>query len=116
MILSKKTWNVWNQKNQEKVLRDERLHREKIESEVASERERRQEQNLEVLRSRLSHAEAEAKEEFDYDSKNAAPFRLFGDIEESAKKIEAQEELRKKKEAADLLEKRRQGVAPWALG
>ena len=32
LVISRhKSWHVWNQDNQEKVLRDERIHREKME-------------------------------------------------------------------------------------
>lgn len=49
VILRHKKWNVWNQDNQEKVLKDERLAREEEQEKFEKERKRTQEKNLEIL-------------------------------------------------------------------
>lgn len=40
VILRHKSWNVWNQDNQEKVLRDERLNREQLEAESSTKKKK----------------------------------------------------------------------------
>lgn len=49
VILRHKKWNVWNQDNQEKVLKDERIAREEEQERHEKERKRTQEKNLEIL-------------------------------------------------------------------
>lgn len=49
VILRHKSWHVWNQDNQEKVLRDERLEKEAEEEKNVNEKRKLQEKNLEVL-------------------------------------------------------------------
>jgi hypothetical protein len=49
VILRHKSWNVWNQDNVEKVLRDERLHRETIEEESTNQRSSSQRKNWQSL-------------------------------------------------------------------
>lgn len=52
LVISRhKSWHVWNQDNQEKVLRDERLAREAEEEKNLNEKRRVQEKNLELLSS-----------------------------------------------------------------
>lgn len=49
VILRHKSWHVWNQDNQEKVLRDERLAREAEVEKKTEEKQKLQEKNLELL-------------------------------------------------------------------
>jgi hypothetical protein len=51
VILRHKSWNVWNQDNREKVLRDQRLHQEEVSRKVEQEKKNSQELNLEILKS-----------------------------------------------------------------
>jgi len=128
VILPKKSWNVWNRDNREKVLRDERLEREKEEAERNGERDRLHEQTLAALivRSAKQHvSEAkEAEEEDQPEGKGGGadteggivePFRLFGDLEDQARKKTYNEEHKKEKEKLEMQAKTRDGTAPWAL-
>ena len=119
VILRHKSWNVWNKDNQEKVLRDERLHREKLEAIEQQQRSKLQEQTIEELRIGQSPSSqdsttgnvssvAEAK---------VIPFRLFEDIERksSASKLGHQEFLKEEKER-EQRKRRKEGLNDWALG
>jgi hypothetical protein len=106
IILRHKTWNVWNRENIEKVKRDERLHREEIELKRENERKI----NSELILHRFHEDGDVAEGERDINQtreimKSKTPYE----------KIE-NEEYRKEKEEKELLEKRREGSAPWALG
>jgi hypothetical protein len=55
LVISRhKSWHVWNQDNQEKVLKDERLAREQEQENQEKERKRTQEKNLEILNGSVS--------------------------------------------------------------
>ena len=109
VILPKKSWNVWNQDNREKVKRDERLAREHQEALDKAEKERVQEHNVEQLLQAGATTAAAT-------STATEPFRLFGDLEEQSKKHAEMVAAKRLQEEKELLEKRRQGIAPWALG
>lgn len=111
VILPHKSWNVWNQDNREKVLRDERLHREAEEAKAAREKQLQQEQNLEQLRS--TGAENLTAVE---DSESVVPFRLFEDLEKKHFAALGNEDYLKEKAAKELAQKKREGIADWALG
>ena len=49
VILRHKKWNVWNQDNQERVLKDERLHKEKEEKRDKEQKKLLQEQQRQSL-------------------------------------------------------------------
>ena len=49
VILRHKKWNVWNQDNQERVLKDERLHKEKEEKRDKEQKRLLQEQQRQSL-------------------------------------------------------------------
>jgi hypothetical protein len=113
-ILVHKRWNVWNQDNQEKVLKDERLHREAIEKHAKDQQLLQQESDLEQLHNNINNIS-------DVDAiniKNNKPevFRLFGEIEDKINAELDNEEYRKEKEQKELLEKKKQGIDPWSLG
>mmetsp|Transcript_9453 Transcript_9453/g.10171 ORF Transcript_9453/g.10171 Transcript_9453/m.10171 type:complete len:186 (+) Transcript_9453:35-592(+) len=64
LVISRhKSWHVWNQDNQEKVLRDERLAREAEEEKNLNEKRRVQEKNLELLSSDPSSNQEREKDE-----------------------------------------------------
>lgn len=113
VILPHKSWNVWNQDNREKVLRDERKHREEEEAKVAKEKQLLQEQNLELLR---SGAEVSRLATYTAEEVVVAPFRLFEDLERKHFDQLGNAEYLKEKAAKELAQKKRDGVADWALG
>jgi hypothetical protein len=113
VILPHKSWNVWNQDNREKVLRDERLHREAEESKAAKDRQLLQEQNLELLRSSGAVDDIPASEA---PGTSVAPFRLFEDLERKHYDQLGNTEYLKEKADKDLAQKKREGIADWALG
>ena len=51
VILPHKSWNVWNQDNKEKVLKDQRIHNEEVQRKADNERKHFQELNLQILQS-----------------------------------------------------------------
>jgi len=61
VILPHKSWNVWNQDNREKVLRDERIQREEAEKMVFDERRNTQQLNMQLLQSESSKVESSGK-------------------------------------------------------
>jgi len=61
VILPHKSWNVWNQDNREKVLRDERIQREEAEKMVFEERRNTQQLNMQLLQSESSKVESSGK-------------------------------------------------------
>jgi len=107
VILRHKSWHVWNQDNQEKVLRDERLQNEKSEEESSKNRGLLQEQQREVLlkTSNLSH----------HDPNQNEKFCLFDDPESiNVARQENQEYMRETKEKERNIRKR-EGIADWSL-
>lgn len=99
VILRHKRWNVWNQDNVERVLRDERLESERLERE--RQRERRAEQDARYAA--LTGGGPQGV---------GGRLRLL-EREESAP---GNEEAERERREAELRHKRREGVAPWALG
>lgn len=114
VILPHKSWNVWNQDNREKVARDERLHREAEEAKAAKDKQLLQEQNLELLR------DGELAIKLEHDSISSSgqvePFRLFEDLEKQHYARLGNEDYLKEKAQKELLQKKRDGIADWALG
>lgn len=111
---------MWNQDNREKVLRDERIHREKLAAQEQDEQRRLEEFNLERLRS-----QAETKYDIedtsdDKDIKKESSlqrFQLFDDPAlTSTGKVSENDEYVKERKAKEMAEMKRQGVAPLALG
>jgi hypothetical protein len=112
VILPHKSWNVWNQDNREKVMRDERLHREAEEAKVEKEKKLLQEQNLELLRATNGIDDKTS----DAADAEVVPFRLFEDLERKHFDKLGNEEYLKEKAAKELTQKKRDGIADWALG
>jgi hypothetical protein len=76
VILRHKKWNVWNQDNVEKVLKDERLAREEEEEKLKNEKTRLQEKNFEVLTGKstvVESADVAVKTHKDSEAKNVNP-------------------------------------------
>jgi hypothetical protein len=63
IILPHKSWNVWNRDNAEKVLRDERLHREQLEQQQKQQRKVHQETLLSKLKTRARNEEEKEEKE-----------------------------------------------------
>ena len=105
VILRHKKWNVWNPENRERVLRDERLHKEAQEQTKVSERLHTQDKIYETLTKKNDVNNAGGVE----------PFRLFADIEAREKK-KGNDEYAKEKEEKRLAELKRENLAPWELG
>jgi hypothetical protein len=119
LIISRhKSWHVWNGDNQEKVLRDERLHREQEAEKRENERRQIQNKTLESLgatapvvvapRGKELPDNATLVEQAESKHKN-----LFGDCD--TRSFNNKEYLREKEKAA-LIKLKREGIAPWALG
>jgi len=122
VILRHKSWHVWNQDNREKVLRDERLHRESEEAKKAQEDRLIQDKNIEILRSSSLNNKPEENNSTVSNLSNAindgVPFRLFEDLEqkESQKLLNGNPEYLKEKAEHERRQKQKEGVADWALG
>ena len=112
VILPHKSWNVWNQDNREKVMRDERIHREAEEAKAEKDKLLVQEQNLELLRGDNSAKSNNS----DLVDSTVVPFRLFEDLEQSHFAKLGNEDFLKEKAAKELAQKKRDGIADWALG
>jgi hypothetical protein len=106
IILRHKKWNVWNRENIEKVKRDERLHREEM--------ERKQENERKINSEIILHQFHENGEMVEGDNDTNREIEVMK-LRNHDQKME-NEEYRKEKEEKELLEKRREGSAPWALG
>ena len=57
VILPHKSWNVWNQDNKEKVLRDKRLFNEELQKKADNEKRQSQELNLQILQESANTSE-----------------------------------------------------------
>ncbi|RYH15897.1 hypothetical protein EON65_30965 [archaeon] len=124
VILRHKSWHVWNQDNRERVLRDERLHREEVEQKEKEEKEKIRERNFAVLN---DDKEQESKQAVLTESTDLDP--IGGDeFNQLIKRIEVVREKRKEvsphahpefikeKEQAELKRKKREGLDDWQLG
>jgi hypothetical protein len=99
VILRHKSWNVWNQDNREKVLRDERLHREEQEQNVDKKRNTKLEQNYLQLRN---------QNQSEGDDTSTSAFQLLSDRpqkEANSDYVNEQAEKQRKKRKYDGLEK-----------
>jgi hypothetical protein len=117
VILPHKSWHVWNKDNREKVLRDERLHREEEERRATANRQLVQEQTNELLL--RQQGEQAAQSDDIVGGVEEKPFRLFEDVERQqtlAKKAAGNEDYKREHEAQVLAQQRKEGVAPLALG
>lgn len=110
IILRHKSWNVWNRENIEKVKRDERINLEEKKQQTEKERKLQSEKIRELLYDRNNIKEKEEEEgEEEGDREEKRNNNLIN------RRIE-NEEYKKEKEEKELLQKRREGSAPWALG
>jgi hypothetical protein len=96
VILKHKSWNVWNQDNRERVLRDERIHREEEAAAQADKRKRTRSQIYNQLHG----------SEHDSDLPNNKVDRASYQ----------NPEFIREKEQQDQLKRRREGLAEWQLG
>jgi len=115
LIISRhKSWHVWNGDNQEKVLRDERIHREKELEIQENEKRQIQKKTLELLGAKvsintgLSNDSSSASVE-QVESKH---INLFDEYET---KNFVNEEHQKEKEKAAQIKLKRAGIAPLAF-
>jgi hypothetical protein len=139
-ILPHKSWHVWKRENVEKVCKDEREFKEENEAKLLKQKCLTQEKNLELLLASQSNQfpptlKTQNDNIEDIKSNNIEvpkvihdsdinkevstykqPFRLFGDIEELDKKNKEIKDQQQAKKDKELLDKKRSGEAPWALG
>ncbi len=106
MILPHKSWHIWNQDNREKVLRDERLHREQLETKVAKERDQIRQHNFDLL---TREPESDAKQHSS--NKEAIP-----KSSKSKSSSYNNEEFEREAKEHEERRKRREGVADWGFG
>lgn len=133
VILPHKSWNVWNQDNVEKVLRDERIRDEKNAEEAHRRRRGTQQQVFEALTGTsvghdsvlpadlpASSAHIQGEVTVVQSQKETGHVNLFSSgIGFDGKPIQKQEENQeycKERAEADRKAQLRAGVAPWALG
>ena len=112
VILSKKKWNVWNQDNVERVLRDERQYAEAQQEKIENELKMKQERNYEILHKRGK--EGMLEETFNIQETKAIdpePFRLFDDIEKKAILAVTNEDYMNEKQLKEHLAKKKEGIA-----
>lgn len=117
VILRHKSWHVWNQDNQEKVLRDERINREEELKNAAYENEQIQNKVLEDMKKG-----ADINQETDVT--NLTHVNLFEEAENQSKlessskslKSNGNEEYHKEKKLMEDKRLKAAGVAPWAFG
>ena len=105
VILRHKKWNVWNQDNQEKVLRDERLHREKGEELQSQQKNRLQEQQRQALLQNNETLSTTPSEHINF----------FKEIEEGNILKKPNKEYKAENDAKELKRRKQEGVAPWSL-
>lgn len=115
VILPHKSWNVWNQDNREKVARDERLHREAEEAKAEKAKLLLQEQNLELLQSEQGVGLPSNGSSSEVHG-DVAPFRLFEDLERLNSNMVGNAEYLKEKALKEQIQKKKDGIADWALG
>lgn len=120
IILRHKKWNVWNRENIEKVKRDERLHREEMERKKENERKIHSELILDQFHDEGGVTTQGQGQEGGGGDGHGDDDHRYEDREMKRLKISSQkienEEYKREKEEKELLEKRREGSAPWALG
>jgi hypothetical protein len=104
IILRHKKWHVWNRENIEKVKKDERLHREELEANSKKSRDMNAEHLMETLRQASDSSEIPHKTH----STEIVEYKVNRQAEN--------EEYRREREEKELLQKRIEGSAPFALG
>lgn len=120
LVISRhKSYHVWNQDNVEKVMRDERVHRERLEAEAQRERDGLHEKTREIL---LADNKTSPSSPIDAMTQGRPPsygehelFTLFGDVEVAAADEMARKVKRKEEEAKHQLLLKQNGAAPWAF-
>ena len=121
IILRHKSWHVWNGDNQEKVLRDERIHREKEEAKQSYEKKQIQQKTLEAL----THVADNSPNEAPCNTNSVVDVGLeqveskaqhINFFEEHLSQSGANAEYQKEKARLEHLKRKREGIAPWALG
>ena len=116
LVISRhKSWHVWNQDNREKVLRDERLHREEVQAKEQEEKRRQQEHNLQQLKTSTDHNASSSHNVLVDEDKPVEAFRLFADLEAKSHPEGNPEYLQEKKKK-EQLKRKREGIQDWALG
>jgi hypothetical protein len=116
VILPHKSWNVWNQDNREKVLRDERLHKEQEDAAVEKNNKLLQEQNLASLKGEEVSGQYGSNFSGDHVSDSLERFSLFDDIEKQIETELQNKERLKEIAAKEKAKKKKDGVDEWALG
>eukprot|EP00981_Chlorochromonas_danica_P000182 scaffold49_cov180-Ochromonas_danica.AAC.5 len=127
VILPHKSWNVWNQDNRERVLRDERLHREEEEHKAIQAQERARQQNLETLRSSVlldNDIEGSGGSHKRHPSSPSSSSPLTSQSvpisvsvsQPVSRHYHENEEFMKELAEHEARRKRREGIQDWALG
>lgn len=112
VILRHKSWHVWNQDNREKVLKDERIQREKEEELESKKRKLLQEKQREVL---LNNNSAGSNSSQPISDTDVDRFCLFDDPEGVRLAQRENEEYKKEKMEKERNIRKKEGVADWSL-
>lgn len=107
---------MWNVENTNKVLRDERLHREEVERKAEHERSSILEKNLDELIRKGNKFDNSASSSSVTIKEEPERFRLFGDFEEQQLKAEKSAARSAEEEAKLSKLKKINGIEDWALG